>query len=135
MKLARLPPVKRLALWVLAVAMIAIGVAHFVDPEPFVRIVPGYLPYPLALVHVSGFFEVLGGLGLLVPKTRRAAAWGLVALYVAVFPANINMAIHEIQLDPADPIPAWAMWARLPFQLFFIGLAYWFTRRQAPPPP
>ena len=69
--------------------MIAVGVLHFVRPKAFVRIVPKFLPTPLALVYISGFFEILGGVGLLIPETRTWAAWGLIALYVAVFPANI----------------------------------------------
>ena len=114
--------------WLAGLAMIAIGVSHFADPAPFVRIVPDALPWPLALVYISGFFEICGGVGLLHPRTRRAAAWGLVALYIAVFPANINMAINEIQLSPDGDLPVWAMWARLPLQAVFIGIAYWFTR-------
>lgn len=116
------------ALWVLALAMISIGVLHFVQPKPFVRIVPKFLPAPLALVYISGFFEILGGVGLLVPATRAYAAWGLIALYVAVFPANVYMLTHNVSLNPKKPIPRWALWLRLPFQLVFIAWAYWFTR-------
>ncbi len=116
------------ALWVLALAMISIGVLHFVQPKPFVRIVPKFLPAPLALVYVSGFFEILGGVGLLVPATRAYAAWGLIALYIAVFPANVYMLTHNVSLNPKKPIPRWALWLRLPFQLVFIAWAYWFTR-------
>jgi uncharacterized membrane protein len=115
-------------LWVLALAMIAIGVAHFVTPKPFVRIVPKYLPAPLTLVYVSGFFEILGGAGLLIPSTRIWAAWGLIALYVAVFPANVYMLTDNVSLNPEKPIPRWALWARLPFQLVFIAWAYSFTK-------
>ncbi len=116
------------ALWILALAMISIGVLHFVQPKPFVRIVPKFLPAPLALVYVSGFFEILGGVGLLVPATRAYAAWGLIALYIAVFPANVYMLTHNVSLNPKKPIPRWALWLRLPFQLVFIAWAYWFTR-------
>jgi uncharacterized membrane protein len=119
--------VQLIALWALAIAMVGIGVLHFVRPKPFVRIVPKYLPAPLALVYISGFFEILGGLGLLVPATRPWAAWGLIALYIAVFPANIYMLTDNISLDPKKPIPRWALWLRLPFQLLFIVWAYWFT--------
>jgi uncharacterized membrane protein len=122
-----MPAVQLIALWALAIAMVGIGVLHFVRPKPFVRIVPKYLPAPLALVYISGFFEILGGLGLLVPATRPWAAWGLIALYIAVFPANIYMLTHNISLDPKKPIPRWALWLRLPFQLLFIVWAYWFT--------
>jgi uncharacterized membrane protein len=111
----------------LAVAMVAVGVLHFVNPAGFVRIVPAFLPAPLALVLLSGAAEILGGLGLLVPRTRRLAAWGLIALYLAVFPANVNMAIHQIPLGEA-PVSPLMLWLRLPFQALFIAWAYWFTR-------
>lgn len=123
-----MPPLKLAALWILALAMIGIGVLHFVRPKPFVRIVPKYLPAPLTLVYVSGFFEVLGGVGLLIPTTRVWAAWGLIALYVAVFPANVYMLTDNVSLDRRKPIPRWALWLRLPFQLLFIAWAFWFTR-------
>ncbi len=126
-----MPVTKRAALLLLGVAMMAVGIDHFVNPTPFERIVPSYLPAPHALVLISGLFEFLGGAGVLVPRTRRFAAWGLVALYVAVFPANVNMTIHHIQLEPGGTLPVWAMWLRLPFQALFIAWAYWFT----PPPP
>ena len=122
-----MPTHKLVALWVLAVAMIGIGVLHFVRPKPFVRIVPKSLPAPLALVYISGLFEILGGIGLLIPETRAWAAWGLIALYVAVFPANVYMLTDNVSLDPRKPIPRWALWLRLPFQLVFIAWAYWFT--------
>jgi uncharacterized membrane protein len=111
----------------LVVFMVTAGVLHFARPKPFVKIVPSYLPYPLALVYISGFFEILGGAGLLIAPVRQAAAWGLIALLVAVFPANINMAVHQIQLDgiPHSPI---LYWARLPFQAVLIAWAWWYTK-------
>jgi len=107
---------------VLAVFMVGIGIAHFARPQPFVGIVPASLPAPLLLVLVSGFFEVLGGVGLLVPRGRRAASVGLVLLYLSVFPANINMVMHP---ELGAGIPAWALWARLPFQVLFLAWALW----------
>ena len=121
--------------WVLALAMMSIGVAHFVRPEGFVRIVPAFLPAPLVLVYVSGFFEALGGLGLLVPRVRRPAGYGLIALYLAVFPANINMAVNRIALDDAHPIPPALLWLRLPFQVLFIAWAWWVSSPDAPEAP
>jgi uncharacterized membrane protein len=115
----------------LAVAMVGIGVLHFVTPAPFVKIVPPWLPAPLALVYVSGVFEIAGGVGLLVARTRRLASLGLIALYVAVFPANIHMAIHQISLTD-EPMPTWVPWARLPFQIVFIAWAWWVGRERAP---
>ncbi|MEP7122040.1 MAG: DoxX family membrane protein [Byssovorax sp.] len=121
----------------LAVAMVVVGVLHFVNPAGFVRIVPAYLPAPLALVLVSGAAEILGGLGLFVPRTRRLAAWGLVALYIAVFPANLNMALHQIPLGdaPIAPDKVWLLWLRLPFQALFIAWAVWLTRPDPPEKP
>lgn len=108
--------------------MVAIGVAHFANPDPFVRIVPDVLPAPLFLVYLSGVFEILGGLGLFWSRTRRMASWGLIALYLSVFPANINMAINEIQLEAGGSMPVWAMWARLPLQLVFIATVWWLGK-------
>ena len=117
--------------FVAAAAMVAVGVTHFTSPDGFVKIVPSFLPSPLLLVYVSGFFEVAGGLGLLWSRTRRAASYGLIALYLAVFPANINMAVNDIQ-PAAHHIAEWILWARLPFQALFIALAWWIGR-DAPP--
>jgi uncharacterized membrane protein len=115
----------------LAIAMIAIGIAHFADPEPFVRIVPKALPSPLGLVYVSGLFEILGGAGLLVERTRRFAGLGLIALYLAVFPANINMAANDIQ-PAGHAIPVALLWLRLPFQALLIWWAWKVSRDDRP---
>lgn len=114
--------------WVLTVFMVAAGINHFASPAPYVGMVPAQLPAPLALVYVSGVAEILGGLGLILPATRRLAAWGLIALLIAVFPANLNMAMNHLPLG-ARHVPAWALWARLPLQLVFIWWASLFARR------
>jgi len=113
--------------WLLTVFMVAAGMNHFLSPEPYVAMMPGALPAPWALVYISGVAEIAGGLGLILPATRRAAAWGLIALFVAVLPANINMAVNELPLGTMH-VPTWALWARLPLQLVLIAWAYWFTR-------
>ena len=92
----------------------------------FEKIVPKMLPAPKLLVWISGVAEIAGGLGLLIPMTQRWAAWGLIALYVAVFPANINMAMNDLPLG-RQKVPRWAQWARLPFQALFIGWAWLYT--------
>lgn len=84
-----MPMLRRAARLLLAVFMVFMGVAHFVVPEPFVRIVPSMLPAPAFLVYLTGIWEIAGGLGLLWPSTRRAAMWALIALYIVVFPANV----------------------------------------------
>ena len=96
----------------LALLFVSAGALHFIHPETFLRIVPPALPAPRLLVLLSGAAEVAGGLGLLLPATRRGAAWGLLALLVAVFPANVYM----VGLAGALHIPAWVLWARLPLQ-------------------
>src|SRR5438270_7225809 len=88
---------RRIFRFLLAAAMVGAGVMHFVSPDWYVRIVPSWLPAPLALVLASGFFEIAGGIAILIPRLRRLAKWGLVALLVAVFPANVNMALHDLQ--------------------------------------
>jgi uncharacterized membrane protein len=115
--------------WTLALGFIAIGVLHFVRPALFVRIVPPYLPWHYELVLISGAFEILGGIGLLVPRFTVPAAWGLIALLVAVFPANVHMALHP-ELFP-EFTPA-VLYGRLPIQGGLIAWVYWFTRRESP---
>lgn len=116
---------------VLAIFIVTAGVLHWVTPEPFVKIVPSFLPAPLALVYISGVFEILGGVGLLIPWVNQAAAWGLIALFIAVFPANINMAVNRIHLDGIPDSP-WLLWGRLPFQAVLIAWAWWYTRPSYP---
>ena len=112
---------------VLAVMMVTIGILHFVDPDPFVQIVPPFLPAPLALVYISGALEIALGLILLITQLQTWAAWGLIALFIAVFPANIYMAVANVQVNglPNNPL---LYWLRLPLQAVLIAWAYWFTR-------
>jgi uncharacterized membrane protein len=109
---------------VLALGMVLAGTLHFLYPRAYARIVPAYLPAPLTLVYVSGVAEILGGLGLLLPQTRTFAAWGLVSLFIAVFPANVNMAVRRIGFGRRPP-PVWLLWARLPVQAALIAWASW----------
>jgi uncharacterized membrane protein len=102
------------------------GVLHFVIPRFYMAIMPSWLPSPLMLVYVSGVFEVLGGVGLLLPGTRRIAAIGLIALLVAVLPANIEM----LRLAQAREASSWFIagcWLRLPLQ----PLLMWWVWRVA----
>lgn len=104
---------------ILAFFFISVGILHFAKPEPFVEIVPDVIPAKSELVYLSGFFEILGGIGILVPQTRRFAGWGLIALLLAVFPANVNMALKAHQFPR---IPEILLWLRLPLQPVLI---YW----------
>jgi uncharacterized membrane protein len=114
----------------LAALMLGMGILHFTKDDLFAAVVPDYLPAHLLLVYLSGVAEIALGLMLCLPRTRVLAAWGLVALYVAVFPANVHMALHpDLPLPGASfhPSPL-ALWLRLPFQLVFIYWAYRYTR-------
>jgi len=112
---------------ILGIGMVVVGALHFTNPDSFVKIVPDFLPYHRALVYISGCLEVLGGIGLLIPRVSRFAAWLLVVLYIAVFPANLYQAVNNIEVAalPHDPP---LIWLRLPFQAFLVAWAWWFTR-------
>lgn len=99
---------------------VASGVVHFRNPRVYEQIMPPYLPAHRELVYASGFFELLGAAGVLVPVVRTAAGWGLIALLVAVFPANVYMATDADTF--AKLAPAWLLYARLPLQ----ALAIWW---------
>lgn len=127
----RLQRLKGPLLYAMSLLYLVAGLGHFRDPQTFARIVPPQLPRPLELVYLSGVAEVLLGLGLLHDRTRRASAWGIVALLVAVFPANVYMATHDVLVDaiPADRkrLVDVALWLRLPLQGVLIGWAWWYT--------
>jgi uncharacterized membrane protein len=107
----------------LALFFIVAGTAHFISPAPYLAIVPYYFPWPAAMVALSGVAEILGGLGVCFRATRRAAGWGLIALLIAVFPANIYALSTGIVIG-GHALPSWILWARLPFQLLFVAWVY-----------
>ena len=124
--------VARLSLGLMAALYVAAGCAHFATPAFFVEIVPPWVPWPAAAVAISGAAEIVLGMALLPPATRRLAAWGLIALLIAVSPANVHMAVHGFW--PVDA-PAWmgtpsplALWLRLPVQGLLVLWAWWYTR-------
>jgi uncharacterized membrane protein len=111
----------RPSVYLIALLFGAAGTAHFVWPAAFARIVPPYLPAPRTLVYVSGVAELLGAVGVLMPGLRVYAGWGLLLLLLAIFPANVHMALHP---SGFDRIPAWALYARLPLQFVLMGWIY-----------
>ena len=115
------PSVRNFWRWLLAAFFVVAGANHFISPGPYLRMMPEYLPAPAALVWISGVAEILGGLGILFAGSRVLAAWGLIALLVAVFPANLNVALHGW---PGSNIPTWVLWLRLPLQLLLIWLVH-----------
>ena len=107
----------------LAIFFIAAGALHFIVPSHYVAIVPSYLSAPRALVALSGVAEIAGGVGLLIPRLRRAAGVGLMLLLVAVFPANVEM----LRQARARSGPSWVetvLWLRLPLQALLLWLAW-----------
>lgn len=109
----------------LGVVFILAGANHFWHAALYARIIPPYLPWPWFLVYLSGICEAALGAGILVPVTTRWAAWGLVALLIAVFPANLHMALHPGDFPQLNPA---LLWWRLPLQGVLVAWVVWHTR-------
>jgi uncharacterized membrane protein len=111
----------------LAAMFLLAASGRLVNPDGLVQMIPDFLPLRREALYLSGLFELLGAIGLLVPRTRQLAGWGLITLMLVVFPANVNVALHNLQLPgiPASPLE---QWVRLPLQLVLIGLTWWATR-------
>lgn len=113
--------------YLLSAFMVFGGVMHFLNPGFYLKMMPPYLPWHSGLVMLSGVLEILLGIFLVVPRFTRFAAWGIIALLIAVFPANIYLASHPELMPDASPT---VHLLRLPFQAVFIAWAWWFTRRE-----
>jgi len=116
---------KLLMKWLFGLFFVLAGSNHFLHPDFYVKAMPPYLPWHLVLVYLSGVFEIALGILLLIPQYTVLAAWGLIALLIAVFPANIHMALHAPLYPGIDPA---LLWLRLPLQGVFIAWAWWLTR-------
>jgi len=119
---------RRPLLYLLSAQLCLAGFMHLLQPDFFVAIIPRALPNPEWLNVISGLCEIVIGVYLLEPRTRVFAAWGAIALAIAVFPANVNMLIENIGPEgpgTGDPV---ANWVRLPWQGVFIAWAWWYTR-------
>jgi len=117
--------VKVISVFVMGIFYIIVGIKHFQDPSWFVQIIPPILPYKYELVYISGFFEILLGVLLMIPRFQSIAAEGLIVLLICVYPANIYLAQTNGVALGISPLIAWG---RLPFQFVFIGLAYWHSK-------
>jgi len=122
---------KRIGLILLALFFIAEGINHFINSDIYVAIMPTYLPAHLELVYLSGLFEILGGIGVVLSPIRRGAGYGLIVLLLAVFPANFYMAMNPYKF--ADILSAWVLYARLPLQFLLIWWTFWATRNDRTP--
>lgn len=110
--------------WILGIVFILAGINHLFSADFYLKMMPPFLPWHLFLIYLSGVFEIALGVLLLIPKYTRLAAWGLIALLIAVFPANIYMAFNPQSFSEFSPT---ALYLRLPLQFVLIAWAYWFT--------
>lgn len=115
--------------YILAGIFIITGILHFLKPQLFVKIMPDYIPYHLAMVYVSGAAEILGGVGVLFDNTLVWAGWGLILLLIAVFPANVNMTIESVKKSGYTSLFSLLTIARLPLQFVLIYWVYWACLR------
>ena len=116
---------RKLVLFGLSAFFIYFGVDHFINPDFYLSIMPPSFPLHEEAVYISGFFEIAGGIGVLIPRFRKIAGWGLVALLIAVYPANIYMAISP---EAFPDIPIEMLYFRLALQFLFFYWAYSVTR-------
>lgn len=112
---------KTVSLVLLATFFVVAGANHFLNPRPYLAMIPPYIPFPDLANLLSGAAEITGGIAILVPHIRRIAGWELLILLVAVFPANVHVALHGWD---GVAIPTWIFWARLPFQLLIAAWVY-----------
>lgn len=117
--------------YLMALFYISAGVMHFVNSSFFEQIVPSVLPFPLLIVYLSGVAELALGAGLALPRTRRWAAWGVVALLVAVYPANLYHWLSDVKIDGLA-VPAIYHPIRALVQLLLIAWAAWLARSIKP---
>jgi uncharacterized membrane protein len=113
--------------YLMAALFVLAGVNHFVKTEMYLRIMPTYFPWHPFFVYLTGVLEIVLGVLLPIPRFTRWAGFGLIALLIAVFPANIHMAINAELYPNINPI---LLWLRLPLQGVLIAWAYWYTRRE-----
>lgn len=121
---------KRVLLWLMGIFYLVGGINHFAATDFYMPMMPPYLPWHLALVYLSGVAEIVLGVAVLVPSLRRRAAWGIILLLIAVFPANLHIALHNVPLGGrAQGLGIWN-WVRLPLQAVLIAWAWWYTREE-----
>lgn len=119
---------KRILLWIMAAFYIVAGVMHFAHPEYYLPMMPPYLPRHGALIFLSGVAEVGLGIAVLVPWLRSEAGWGIILLLIAILPANIHIALHDVPVFGAQEGAGIWNWVRLPLQGVLILWAWWYTQ-------
>lgn len=119
---------KQASIYFMGCSYILVGIFHFLKADFFLNIMPPYLPFPLALVYLSGAIEIVLGSLLMLKKYQTYAAWGLILLLIAVYPANIYLAFNEVPQKALGVSAFAASWGRLPMQFVMLGIAYWHTK-------
>jgi uncharacterized membrane protein len=120
-------PAARVMLLVMGVFYVVAGLAHFVRPDFYLPMMPPWLPTHRELIFLSGVAEVLLGVAVLVPRLRRIAGWGIIALLIAIFPANLHIALHDVPVFGATQGAGIWNWVRLPLQAVLIAWAWSYT--------
>lgn len=116
---------KKVFKYLLAGLFLFSGISHFLDPDFFLKIMPPYLPYHLELIYVSGVFEIICGVGLLIKRTQRLAAWGIILMLISFFPVHIYMCMYP---ERFPDVPAILLTVRIVLQFGMIYLAYLYTK-------
>lgn len=117
---------KLVLLYIMALVYLAAGIYHFVNPKLYMKIMPTYLPWHLQLIYISGVIEIALGILLIPESTRPTAAWLVIAMLIAIFPANIQMAVNFWNKNNPS---LWIAIARLPLQVVLIWIAWLFTKK------
>ena len=118
--------IKFLSYFIMGFFYIYIGIDHFINPGWYERIIPPFSPYKYALVLISGGFEIIFGILLFFQNYRSIAAWGIIVLLIAVYPANIYLAYTNGKAMDTTPLVAWG---RLPIQFVLIAIGFWHTKK------
>ena len=119
----RLSSWRRAGLFAVAIMFLFTGATHFTGMKhDYAAMLPGFVPMKVSIIHMTGALQILGAVGLLVPRTRRLAGIGLALLLVAMFPGNVYAALNEVPFRGEPPTP---LWLRAPMQLLFIGMIWW----------
>ena len=120
---------KYISIYIMSILYIYVGINHFIDTKSFLIIIPPYLQtIGLEIIYLSGIFEIILGILLIIPKYRKIASYGIILLLIAVYPANIYLAFNEEPQNLMGISSFMASWVRLPLQFIFLGLAYWHSK-------
>ena len=120
---------KYISIYIMSILYIYVGINHFIDTKSFLIIIPPYLQtIGLEIIYLSGIFEIILGILLIIPKYRKIASYGIILLLIAVYPANIYLAFNEEPQNLMGISSFMASWVRLPLQFVFLGLAYWHSK-------